>query len=266
MGLSVRELYIEAQLKEGERVPIVQGLSFAVEAGQRLALVGRSGCGKTMTAMAILGLLPGNCHARGSIVVDDQDLFALPEKERRQLLGKKLAFIPQSGADFLNPSLRIRRQMEESLSGNGIARRHYDLHLQRLLTAVGFPDPQAVLRAYPFQLSGGMAQRVVMAMACAGQPRVVIADEPTRGIDQGNVQHFLRLLDGLFHNSAVLLITHDISVAATCQHILVVRDGQAEEYGPTRQVLQHPASVYTHTLICDLPHALSHWERGVGPC
>ena len=261
LGLTVEGLCVTGEMKDRSKNRIVRSLSFSVDEGERLAIVGRSGCGKTMTAMAILGLLPDNCSMTGSIRLDGTELMGLRTARRRALLGRDMVLLPQSGADFLNPSLTVRRQMAECLKRNGVRRAAREERMESLLGGLGFSDPGRVLRSYPFQLSGGMAQRVVMAMASAGAPRLVIADEPTKGVDRENVQLFLERLGRVFSGAAVLLITHDISVAAASDRLLVMRDGQAEEYGETQEVLRHPQSVHTHELICSLPHALSHVDR-----
>lgn len=250
-------------MRGGVRTEVVRGLSFSVQAGEKLGIVGRSGCGKTMTAMAVLGLLPENCTARGSVRLDGTELLALSGRARRALRGTRMVLIPQSGADFLNPSLRVRTQMRESLLRAGVPRAQAAARMEALLDRMNFDDPRRVLDAYPFQLSGGMAQRVVMAMASVGRPDLVIADEPTRGIDQENTGQFLQNLDELFGSAAVMLITHDISVAARCDCILVLNEGKMVECGTSEQILNDPREIYTHELICDLPHALSHAERGL---
>lgn len=253
MKLTVSQLRISASLAGGAVEEIVHDLSFSVDCGKKLAVVGGSGCGKTMTAMAILGLLPDNCRAQGRILWEGRDLLPLSAKDRRALLGSELVLIPQSGADFLNPSLRVKRQMSEALARVGVPKKHRVQRMLALLKSVGFANPDGILRSYPFQLSGGMAQRVVMAMACAGQPGLVIADEPTKGIDQDNTTQFIRNLDSLFGDAAVILITHDISVAAVCDQILIINGGAAAEYGDAQTVLSHPQSEYTRQLIADLP-------------
>lgn len=267
MSLRVEKLNIEAKMKGGSTEVIVSDLSFTLERGKKLAIVGRSGCGKTMTAMAILGLLPDNCTAKGRVAWNGKELLALSDSERRKMRGLEHVLIPQSGADFLNPSLKIKTQLRESLKRAAKADKNSrGLLMDQILTRVGFDEPKSILNSYPFQLSGGMAQRVVMAIALSGTPGLVIADEPTRGVDQENTQRFLRQLDELFDSSAVLLITHDISVAATCDDILVIDTGRCVEYGPSAQIINHPKEMYTQKLICDLPHALSHAERGLQQC
>ena len=263
MELIIKQLDIEASMKGGVKSRIVSGVSFSVKTGKRLAIVGQSGCGKTMTAMAILGLLPDNCAARGEILWAGQNVLGMDPKKRRCLLGREHVLIPQSGADFLNPSLTVRRQMTEVLARNGIERGNRAAKLEAMLEQVGFDDPGRILHSYPFQLSGGMAQRIVMIMAASGHPGLVIADEPTKGVDQDNTLQFINNLDALFPAAAVILITHDISVASICDNILVMKNGAVEEYGETKQVLEEPKSIHTHQLICDLPHSLSHVERGI---
>ena len=232
-GLEVKNLRVCARLSGGSESAIARGLDFCIAPGQRLAIVGTSGCGKTLTALAILGLLP--------------------RRKRRALLGRSHVLIPQSGADFLNPALSVRSQMNDALARNGIARAQRKTAAETLLRRVGFDDPARVLRSYPFQLSGGMAQRVVMAMASAGQPGLVIADEPTKGIDRDNTALFLQNLDALFPGAAVLLITHDLSVASACERLLVMQDGRVVETGETQAVLAHPQHTFTRQLLDDLP-------------
>ncbi|MEG0941320.1 MAG: ABC transporter ATP-binding protein [Oscillospiraceae bacterium] len=262
MSLVVEKLNINAKMKGGTTQTIVSDLSFSINHSEKLAIVGRSGCGKTMTAMAILGLLPYNCSVVGSILWNGAELLTLPEKTRRELRGTQQVLIPQSGSDFLNPVLRVKRQMYESIRRTGVSKSKCYTAERELLSRVGFDEPSRVLRAYPFQLSGGMAQRVVMAMALAGRPQLVIADEPTRGVDQANAAKFISQLNELFADAAVLIITHDISVAAQCDRILVIDDGKMVEIGEAEQIIKHPREPYTHKLICDLPHALSHAEGG----
>ncbi|MCR1841012.1 ABC transporter ATP-binding protein [Murimonas intestini] len=255
MRLEVAQLHITAQMKGGTFSTVVQNICLSVETGKRLAIVGQSGSGKTMTAMAILGLLPENCSALGHVVWNGIDILSLNARQRRSYLGTDFALIPQSGADFLNPSLKVGTQFREVLRRARIERSLQGTLMHRLLSGTGFDDPAQILRSYPFQLSGGMAQRVVMAMAAAGNPHLVIADEPTRGIDQENIRVFLANLNTLFKDSAILLITHDISVAAACDEILVMNDGHVIESAPARILLQHPKAKYTRRLICNLPTA-----------
>lgn len=257
MELSAQNLTITAQMKGSERSTIVSGLSFSVPTGKKLAIVGGSGSGKTMSALAILGLLPENCTASGSVKLGGTDLLELSGKARRKLLGREMVLIPQSGADFLNPSRTVGYQFNENLAALGVAKAERKERALTLLRLVGFEQPERVLVAYPFQLSGGMAQRVVTALAALGSPKLVIADEPTRGIDKALVALFLHNLQTLFADSAVLLITHDISVAEACDDIFVMHNGKMEEYGSTAATLANPQSAYTRRLLADLPAEIS---------
>ena len=261
MALCVSKLNIVAYLRDNQHNHIVSDLSFSVERGKKLAVVGRSGCGKTMTAMAILGLLPENCVSDGSISLDGEELTSLPSKKRRAILGEKLVYIPQSGADFLNPSVKIAKQMDEALTHAGVVKSERKDKMRELLAITGLDEIDRLLSAYPFQLSGGMCQRIVMAMASVGNPGLVIADEPTRGVDRENAELFMKNLDEMFSGSAVLLITHDISVAASCDDILVMNAGKLVEWGTSYKITHEPESDYTHMLICDLPHALDHARK-----
>ena len=261
MALCVSKLNIVAYLHGGEHNHIISDVSFSVERGKKLAIVGRSGCGKTMTAMAILGLLPENCEAHGSILWEGEELTKISAKRRRELLGRELIYIPQSGADFLNPSVRIEKQMDEALCHAGVPKAERAGKMRELLGKTGLEDIERIIKSYPFQLSGGMAQRVVMAMGSCGEPGLVIADEPTRGIDKENTALFLKNLDAMFSSSAVLLITHDISAASSCDEMLVMKDGKVIEQGTSFQILHEPENEYTHMLICDLPHALDHARK-----
>lgn len=267
MGLIVNQLAIEGIMKGQQTSRIVADVSFSIEKGKKLAMVGESGCGKTMTAMAILGLLPENCTAHGEIFWAHRDLLKLSKAERKKMLGSIHVWIPQSGADFLNPSLTIKYQMKEAFfHGVSESKRDWRRRAEEALRKVGFEDPNTVLKAYPFQLSGGMAQRVILAMAALGKPELVIADEPTRGIDQANIEQFLGHLDSLFPDAAILLITHDISVAAVCDEIIVMNQGKAVELGESSQVLHNPEEAYTRRLICSLPQNFGKTENEVFGC
>ena len=251
--LSVEHLSVKANYKEGTR-EIISDISFSVETGERLAIVGESGCGKTMTALAIFGILPDNCEALGDILLDGENLLALSEKEMNQRRGNSLVLIPQSGADFLNPVLKVRYQIAETLKRAGIQKKQaLKKESAALLHRVGFQDPEEVLNKYPFQLSGGMAQRVILAIGLALAPKLVIADEPTRGIDDETSSLYLAQLRDFFSDSAVIMITHNISVAENCQKLLVMYAGEWMEYGDTQTILKTPVHPYTQSLIRALP-------------
>ena len=251
--LELKNVFVTAETKSGSSA-IIQDIGFTADKGDRLAIVGESGCGKTMTAMAIFGLLPGNCHAAGKIYLNGKNLLELKPKEMNAFRGKEFAFIPQNGSEFLNPVLKIKYQMFETLKANGIKKKR-DMLAKAidLLYQVGFENPKTILNKYSFQLSGGMAQRVILAIGLSSSPQLVIADEPTRGVDEKNALLFLDRLDESFQNSAVILITHSIDIAGRCNKIAVMYAGMIMEYGDAKEILQQAVHPYTRSLIHALP-------------
>lgn len=251
--LELKNVFVTAETKSGSST-MIQDICFTVDKGERLAIVGESGCGKTMTAMAIFGLLPGNCHATGKIYLNGKNLLELRPKEMNALRGQDFAFIPQNGSEFLNPVLKIKYQMFETLRANGMKKKRDMLaKATDLLYQVGFEHPETILNKYSFQLSGGMAQRVILAIGLSSSPQLVIADEPTRGVDEKNALLFLDRLDESFQNSAVILITHSIDIAGRCNKIAVMYAGMIMEYGDAKEILQQAIHPYTQSLINALP-------------
>ena len=165
------------------------------------------------------------------------------------MLGREIVYIPQNGHEFLDPSRSIRRQMFDSITKLGIAAPQREAFAREKLAQVGFTQPEAILEQYPFQLSGGMAQRVTIALALCSKAKLLIADEPTNGLDQDSKQQTMSLLNGLFPDAAKLIITHDISVAATCDRILVLCGGRMLETGISSEVLTAPYHPYTKALL-----------------
>ena len=256
LGLCVKNLNILAELS-GRNEKLIRDLSFSVLPGETLSIVGESGCGKTMTALAIFGLLPDNCKAGGEILLNDINLLNLSKKKINDLRGNEIVYVPQSGADFLNPSIKVKTQIYESLKKNGIkGRDNLKLKAKELLIRVGLDNPEVILDKYAFQLSGGQAQRVVLAISLAGNPKLVIADEPTKGIDKETANKFLVALEELFKDAAKIIITHDISVASQNKNILVMGKGVLAEYGQSKDVLSNPKSDVTKNLLNSLPENL----------
>ena len=165
------------------------------------------------------------------------------------MLGREIVYIPQNGHEFLDPPRSIRRQMFDSIAKLGIAAPQREAFAREKLAQVGFTQPEAILDRYAFQLSGGMAQRVTIALALCSRAKLLIADEPTNGLDQDSKQQTLSLLNGLFPDAAKLIITHDISVAATCDRILVLCGGRMLETGISSEVLTAPYHPYTKALL-----------------
>ena len=244
----------------------VDGISFHIDAGECFALLGESGCGKSMTALGLLRLLPAGARiSQGRILFDGNDLLALPEQRMRSVRGGGIGMIFQEPATSLNPVMSVGRQigealaLHERLSGAPARARAVEL-----LTQVGIPDPLRRLDEFPFQLSGGMKQRVMIAMALAGRPRLLIADEPTTALDVTIQAQVLDVLDNLRRQQgmAVLLISHDLGVVARmADRIGVMYAGQLVEEAPRARFFTHPAHPYSVRLFAALPDTARHRGR-----
>lgn len=236
-----------AKLSRGERT-LLQDVSFSLSAGERLAIIGETGSGKTLLALSILGLLPANVRMQGGCI--QMDGTALPTgKQLQTLRGDKMVYIPQNGAEFLLPARTVRKQLYDSLKKLGLPRKDFPALAAEKLRLAGFDAPETVLDKYPFQLSGGMAQRVTIALAACSRARLLIADEPTNGLDEVGRAQFFALLDSIFPDAAKLIITHDISVAARCDRVLVLCGGRMLETGASADVLSVPRHPYTKALL-----------------
>jgi peptide/nickel transport system ATP-binding protein len=251
-ALQAKELTVEARIG-GASVPAIRALSFDLERGKILGLVGESGAGKSMVGRAIAQLLPPRFSVTsGSLAFEGQDLLQMPVAQRRALLGRAIAFIPQAPLTALNPVLTIGAQFDEHLArvnrGNGPERRRRAI---ALLEAARLPQASELLRRYPHQLSGGMCQRVLVAMAFSSNPRLVIADEPTTALDVTMHAPIIRLIANMQrrYDTAVIFITHDLRLAGQiCDTMVVMYAGRAVESGPARAVLANPAHPYTRCL------------------
>lgn len=238
---------ISAKLSRGERV-LLHNVSFSLSSGERLAVIGETGSGKTMLALSILGLLPANVRMQSGCI--QMDGAALPTgKQLQTLRGDKMVYIPQNGAEFLLPARTVRAQLYDSLKKLGLPRKEFPALAAEKLRLAGFDAPETILDKYPFQLSGGMAQRVTIALAACSRARLLIADEPTNGLDEAGRAQFFALLDSIFPDAARLIITHDISVAARCGRVLVLCGGQTLEAGTVDAVLGAPHHPYTKALL-----------------
>jgi ABC-type dipeptide/oligopeptide/nickel transport system ATPase component len=232
----------------------VDGVSFSISQGEFISLVGASGSGKTLTALAASGLLPPEAVVEGgSILLNGRELLGLPEKEWRQVRGRQIAMIFQEPMTSLNPVMNVGAQLAEAVrTGKGASRGEALDAAVGALREVHVPDPEIRMRAYPHQLSGGLRQRVMIAMALACRPSLLIADEPTTALDVTVQAGIVRLLRRIREERdlAVLLITHDIALAAEAgSRIVVMQDGRTIEEGPVERVISNPGHPYTVGLI-----------------
>lgn len=256
--LEIKDLRTHFFTREGV-VKAVDGVSYYLNQGETLGLVGESGCGKSVSALSIMRLIPDppGRIVGGSIMFENKDLTAMPEKELRKIRGNAISMIFQDPMTSLNPVLRIGEQMTESI----------ELHLKldrkaaveravELVDAVGIPDGRHRLRDYPHQFSGGMRQRIMIAMALSCNPRLLIADEPTTALDvtiQAQILDLLRRLQAKIGMS-ILLITHDLGVVAgTAKRVAVMYAGKIVEQAPTKELFAHPRHPYTLALLHSIP-------------
>jgi ABC-type glutathione transport system ATPase component len=233
--------------------PVVDGVSFDLAAGESLAIVGGSGSGKTRIALALLGLLERNARVEGSVQFEGRELLGLPEAEWNRLRGSRIGIVFQDALSSLNPHLTLGAQLAEPLVWHrGLSRAQARREAAALLDAVRIPEPVLRLRQYPHQCSGGMRQRVLIAMALAGRPALLVADEPTTALDVTVQAQILQLLAELRerHKLALLLVSHDLGVVAQlCRRVLVLERGRAVEEGAADQVLAAPAHPFTQELV-----------------
>jgi peptide/nickel transport system ATP-binding protein len=239
--------------------PVVDDVSFDVRRGETLCLVGESGSGKSITALSILRLVPppGRITA-GRIVLNGRDLLTLSEAELQHVRGGEIGFVFQEPMSALNPVLSIGSQIEETLRVHGLARKAARSRAVELLDLVHVPDPHARVRDYPHHLSGGLRQRVLIALALACRPPLIIADEPTTALDatiQARILELLRELRSTL-GLALLLITHDLGVVAQmADSVAVMQAGRIVERAAVRDLLRTPQHPYTRTLLASIPGA-----------
>ena len=255
--LDIRDLHTDIEIRSGV-VHALSGVDLHVNPGETLGIVGESGSGKTMTALSLMGLLPqGGKVSSGSIILDGQDLTQLPLKEKRKLRGTKVGMIFQDPLTSLNPTMKIGLQVCEPLRVHEkLSKREALARAVEILKRVGMPRPEVVINNYPHQLSGGMRQRVMIAMALVCKPRILIADEPTTALDVTTQMQILDLIDELRdeYKMGVILITHDLGVVAGhTDRVAVMYAGRIVETAPTKTLFTEPKHRYTSSLMAALP-------------
>jgi len=239
-------------------LPAVDGVSFSLDEGEVLAIVGESGCGKSVTSMSLLNLVskPGKI-INGEILYKSENLLEKNEEEMRHIRGNEISMIFQEPVASLNPVFKIGRQIGETIMHHqNVSKKEANMRALELLVSVGISDPLSVMEKYPHQLSGGMCQRVMISIALACKPKILIADEPTTSLDVTIQAQILRLLKDLKKETgaAIILITHDMGVVAQmADNVMVMYAGQAVEYTSVKEVFYNPSHPYTVGLLNSIP-------------
>jgi oligopeptide/dipeptide ABC transporter ATP-binding protein len=258
--LQVNDLRVAFPDFAGRWRPVVDRLSFAVDRGEALGLVGESGAGKTMTALSLLGLVPPPGRVAGSIRLMGRELTGLDERDWWRVRGRQVGAVFQDALSGLNPVRTVGSLLEEAVRRryagfpHGLSRRWAREGALAAMAAAGVPEPRERMSAYPHQLSGGLRQRVMIALAVANRPPLIVADEPTTALDNTVQAQVLDLLRSLVQDAALILITHDLGVAAAvCDRVAVVYAGRMAETGAVSRVLTSPRHPYTAALLDAVP-------------
>jgi len=264
--LEIRELSVRFRTTEGQHAA-VSDLSLSVSAGEALGIVGESGCGKSVTALSIMNLIPNPPGeiGGGSILFEGRDLLTMSPDEIRHVRGNEIAMIFQEPMTSLNPIHSCGKQvMESMLVHQGCSKDVAKGRALELLRLVGIPNPERIMDEYPHQLSGGMRQRIMIAMALACRPKLLIADEPTTALDVTIQAQILELMKALREDidSALIMITHDLGVIAeTCDRVVVMYSGQVVESSPIKELFRSPLHPYTEGLLASIPAMEGRRER-----
>jgi peptide/nickel transport system ATP-binding protein len=262
--LEIKNLQLDF-VTDGRAARAVDGVSLQVEPGETLCLVGESGCGKSVTAQSIARLVPTPParYVAGEILLDGHDVLKMSETQVRAIRGGVVSYVFQEPSASLNPVFRVGAQIKESLKLHKPAKAT-DAEVIRLLKLVGIPAPESRIKDYPFQMSGGMQQRVMIAMALASEPKLLVADEPTTALDVTIQAQILDLLRDLKQRlgMAILLITHNLGIVGDmAERVAVMYAGQIVELAPARELLRRPLHPYTKALLDSVPKLQGNHER-----
>ena len=252
--LEIDQLKIDARKDDGTLTPIVKGVSFNVERGEVVALIGESGSGKTTIALSALGYTkPGLEFTSGEVRLHGQDVISMPSEEKRLMRGQKVAYLAQSAAATFNPSMTIGEQVTESATIHGqISKENAEKRAEKLYRALELPEPEKLGKRYPHQVSGGQLQRLMAAMALCGKPDLLVLDEPTTALDVTTQIEVLKAFKAVIkqESTAAIYVTHDLSVVAQiADEIVVLYAGEIQEYGIAEQVISSPKHDYTRRLM-----------------
>ncbi|VUT27869.1 MAG: putative ABC transporter ATP-binding protein [Candidatus Syntrophoarchaeum sp. GoM_oil] len=248
-------------------VKAVDGVDLNIDEGETLGLIGETGCGKTVLGMSIMRLIQSSTLTEGEIIYKDRDLLSLSDDEMRKIRGGEIAMVLQNPMTSLNPVIRVGEQIAETIRlHQGLDRKAARKRVIEMLRDVRIPDPEKSVDSYPHQLSGGMRERVMIAMALASDPELIIADEPTKGLDVTVKRQIIRLMKDVTARKSMLFITHDLGAAAeVCDDIVVMYSGELLEYASVDYIFSEPLHPYTKGVLSSLPERGLKPIRGISP-